>query len=233
MAALMTPISSSSFRERFTQTFTPAPFIALARTAKWLRRKGKIDAFEFLTSLVFGQLSARCLTLNGQAQGLSAPVARQSLHERYNAAVVTYFQSAFVRCLNETLVWEPAQPMAAALRQQFAAVYLLGGTAFDVPASLAAAFPAGGGDGSPANAKVLLRHELLSGRLEPRRLLPGKSADQGLAEAAVKPLRKNELQISDQGFFSSGAGRLAAARQLAGWLLLVTNAPPTRCPARG
>ena len=129
-----------------------------------MRRKGKNDAFEFLTSLVFGQLSARCLTLNGQAQGLSAPVARQSLHERYNAAAVTCFQSALVHCLNETLVWEPAQPMAAALRQQFAAVYLLGGTAFDVPASLAAAFPAGGGTRGVFARPVAAFRRLVAGR---------------------------------------------------------------------
>jgi len=157
--------------DRFAKTFTPAPFHALARSAKWLRRQGKIDAFEFLTALVFAQLSALRLTLNAQIQGLSRPVARQSFHERFTAAAVTYFKAAFTHCLQETLGWEPAQPMAAALRQHFAAVYLLDSTSFDVPASLAAAFPACGGDGSPANVKVLLRYELSSGRLEPQRLL--------------------------------------------------------------
>ena len=207
----MTPLSANAFLDRFAKTFTPAPFHALARSAKWLRRKGKIDAFEFLTALVFAQLSALRLTLNAQIQGLSRPVARQSFHQRFTAAAVTYFKAAFTHCLQETLGWEPAQPMAAALRQHFAAVYLLDSTSFDVPASLAAAFPACGGDGSPANVKVLLRYELSSGRLEPQRLLAGKSADQGLAQEVVQPLRKNELQISDKGFFSSAAWRLAAA----------------------
>jgi len=30
--------------------FVPAPFIQLAREARWLCRQGKIDAFEFLIS---------------------------------------------------------------------------------------------------------------------------------------------------------------------------------------
>ena len=208
----MPTLSATAFLDRFATTFTPAPFLALARTARWLRRQGKIDAFEFLTSLVFGQMSALRLTLNAQVQGLSAPVARQSLHERFTAAAGTYFQAAFDHCLRVTLDWAPAQPMAAALRQHFAAVYLLDSTSFDVPATLAMAFPACGGAGSAANVKVLLRYELISGRLEPRRLLPGKCADQGLAQEVVQPLRKNELQISDKGFYSSAAWRLAAAR---------------------
>ena len=47
-------MSSLSFIDQFVRCFVPAPFIQLARTAQWLRRQGKIDAFEFLTSLVFG-----------------------------------------------------------------------------------------------------------------------------------------------------------------------------------
>jgi hypothetical protein len=74
-------------------------------------------------------MSARHLTFNTQVQGLSKPVARQSLQERC-PATVTYFQSALVHCLNKTLGWEPAHPLAAALRQQFTAVYLLDSTAF-------------------------------------------------------------------------------------------------------
>ena len=172
--------------------------------------------------------------------------------------------------------------MAAALRQQFAAVYLLDGTAFDVPASLAAAFPAGGGDGSPANVKVLLRYELLSGRLAaaraafllgpwPRSVGSGRAGADGVetAMARAKTLENSPLATVEWSAMKLGPGQIrcgpvrvaafrrsaesaarqragrheaarkqgrtptAAARQLAGWLLLVTNAPPARCPARG
>jgi len=88
-------MSSLSFINQFVRCFVPAPFIQLARTAQWLRRQGKIDAFEFLTSLVFGQLSALRLTLNAQAQGLAQPVTRQAIDQRYTPAAVVYLQSAF------------------------------------------------------------------------------------------------------------------------------------------
>lgn len=134
-----------SFLDRFAQWFVPAPFRQLARDARWLRRQGKIDAFEFLTSLVFGQLAALRLTLNAQGQALSEPVFRQAIDQRYTPAAVTYFQAAFAHCLRETLGWVPDQPMAQALRQHFAAVYLVDSTAFDAPASLQELFPGCGG----------------------------------------------------------------------------------------
>ena len=220
-------MSSLSFLDQFARWFVPAPFLQLARAAHWLRRQGQIDAFEFLTSLVFGQLSALRLTLNAQAQGLAVPVTRQAVAQRYTPAAVAYLQSAFAHCLNQTWVGGPAQPMAHELRAHFAAVYLLDSTAFDVPASLQQLFPACGGDGSPAHVKVLLRYEWMTGRLEPLQLLPGQRSDQGLARQVVVPLRENQLQLQDKGFFS------AAALQLAGWLILVTNAPAAKLPSRG
>lgn len=205
-------MSSASFLDQFTQWFVPAPFLQLARDARWLRRQGKIDAFEFLTSLVFGQLSALRLTLNAQGQGLSEPVSRQAIDQRYTAAAVTYLQSAFAYGLRHTLGWVPDQPMAHALRQHFTAVYLVDSTAFDCPPSLQELFPGCGGDASAANIKVLLRYELITGTLEPMHLLPGKRSDQGLASLVAAPLRANQLQLQDKGFFSAAAWQQAAAQ---------------------
>ena len=206
-------MSSLSFIDQFVRCFVPAPFIQMARTAQWLCRQGKIDAFEFLTSLVFGQLSALRLTLNAQAQGLAQPVTRQAIDQRYTPAAVVYLQSAFAHCLNQTLLEPPSHPMAQELRRHFAAVYLVDSTAFDCPASLQKLFPACGGDGSPANVKVLLRYEWITGQLEPLQLLPGKRSDQGLAQQVVLPLRENQLQLQDKGFFSAAAWQKASAHK--------------------
>lgn len=206
-------MSATFFLDRFTQWLVPAPFLQLARDARWLRRRGKIDAFEFLTALVFGQLSALRLTLNAQGQGLSEPVSRQAIDQRYTAAAVTYLRSAFAYGLQHTLGGPPDQPMAHALRQHFTAVYLVDSTAFDAPASLQELFPGCGGDASAANIKVLLRYELITGTLEPLQLLPGKRSDRGLACLVAAPLRANQLQLQDKGFFSAAAWQLAAAQQ--------------------
>ncbi len=159
-------------------------------------------------------MSALRLTLSAQAQSLAQPVSPQAVDQRYNPAAVRYFAAAFGQVLQQALAapvpegWAPAEQ----LRGHFAAVYLSDSTAFDVPASLQALYPSCGGDGSAANVKVLLRYEALQGRLEPLQLLPGKRSDQGLASQLVERLRKDELQINDNGFYSAQAWRTAQER---------------------
>jgi hypothetical protein len=201
-----------SFLEKFVRTFAPAPFCRLADQTGWRKRAGKIDPFEFLVSLIFGQLSAARQTLSSQAQTLTEPVTRQAVAQRFNARTVAYVQAAFAHLLAHTLEWSAAPPQAAALQANFDALYLLDSTGFDCPETLQALFPACGGAGSAANVKVLLRYELIAGRLEPLQLLAGKRSDQGQSLAAAALLKANQLQLQDKGFYDAKAWQ-AAARQ--------------------
>lgn len=202
----------TTFAERFLRLFVPASFEQLARESGWLKRRRKIDPGEFLTALIFGQLSASRPTLSSQVQGLAVAVTRQAVAQRFNPAAVVFLQRAFAQILARTLAWAPAQPQAAALRAQFSALYLLDSTSFDCPASLRDHFPGCGGAGSAANVKVLLRYEVINGQLEPLCVLPGKRSDQGQALAMAERLHAGELQLQDKGFFDSKAWQAAQAR---------------------
>jgi len=207
-----------SFLERFVATFLPQPFQDLARQTRWSQRKGKIDSFEFLTSLVFGQLSALRQTLASQAQSFEEPVSRQAVHPRYNQRAVAYFQAAFDHCLAQTLDWRPDRPQALELQKYFSAVHLLDSTGFDCSEALQEIFPSCGGAASAANIKVLLSYELIAGRLEPLKVLEGKRSDQGQALCLAQRLKTGELQINDKGFFDAKAWQAAA--QAGAYLLM-------------
>lgn len=207
-----------SFLERFVRTFVPEPFRQLARQTRWSQRQGKIDPFEFLTSLIFGQMAASRPTLTSQAQSLAEPVTRQAIDQRFNPQAVEYVRASFAQVMAETLDWSPAHPQAQHLRAHFSALYLIDSTSFDCPDSLKTLFPACGGDGSAANVKVLLRYELIAGRLEPLHVLEGKRSDQGLALKAVERLRENQLELQDKGFYDAKAWQ--AAQQRGAFLLM-------------
>jgi hypothetical protein len=162
-----------------------------------------------VAGLVFGQMSALRLSLSAQGQNLSEPVSPQAMDQRYTDQAVAFFAAAYAHCLRECLAQPPPAPLAEGLRQQFAAIVLFDSTAMDVPPSLAELFPACGGDGSPANLKVLLRFEWLGSQFEPLALLPGKQSDQGQAGTVAAALRPGELGLYDKGFFS-----LASLRQI-------------------
>lgn len=226
-------MSALSFPEQFMRTLAPESICRLADQTGWRKRRSKIDPFEFFLSAVLGQLSALRQTLASQAQTLTQPVTRQAIDLRYNACTVAFFQAAFAHVMAQTLEWSPAQPQAAALRANFAAVYLLDSTSFDCPETMRDLFPACGGAGSAANVKVLLRYELIAGRLEPLEVLAGKRSDQGQALAAAKRLQPNQLQLQDKGFFDTKAWQ-AAADQGAFLLMPLPHAVTLwQCPAPG
>lgn len=116
-----------TFLERFVSTFIPEPFCQLARQTKWRQRAGKIDPFEFITALIFGQMSASRKTLSSQAQSLAEPVTRQALDQRYNPRAVDYLKGSFAHLMAQTLEWSPAHPQAEGLRANFKALYLVSG----------------------------------------------------------------------------------------------------------
>lgn len=201
-----------SFLERFVSTFTAEPFRQLARLTGWCKRQGKIDPFEFFISLTFGEMSTARQTLSSQSQSLPEPVSRQGIDQRFTPEAVDYFKAAFAHVLAQTLEWSPAHPQAESLRAHFTALYLLDSTSFDCPASLKDIFPSCGGDASPANVKVLLRYDLITGTLEPLHVLAGKRSDQGQALQAAELLSAGQLQLQDKGFFDSKAWLAAQAR---------------------
>lgn len=223
--------------DSFTQIFTPKPFLALARQTRWLRRQGKIDAFDFLISHL-GQASALRMTLDAQANALTEPVSRQAIHGRYTPEAVDFFKASYQHVLAQALAIPPQSPMAAALRQHFSAVYLLDSTSFDVTPALRHLFPGCGGNASEANVKLLLRYEFIGGQLEPGELLPGKKNDQSLAVQTARRLKKGQLQLQDKGFFDCRSWKEVQAagaflvmpwtRSVTAWLPQDDNAPPRR-----
>jgi hypothetical protein len=198
------------FIDSFCALFKPEPFRALARATRWLKRQGKIDAFDFLLSHM-GQSSALHQTLDAVANGLEAPVSRQGVDQRYTQEAVDYFKAAYQYVLAQALGTPPQFPMAADLRRHFKAVYLLDSTSFGVTPALRDIFPGSGGNASEANVKILLRYEFITGAFEPCQVLPGKQNDQSLAAAAARRLTQGQLLIQDKGFFDSQAWAEAQA----------------------
>ena len=201
-----------SFLERFVRTFIAEPFRQLAVQTGWQKRRDKIDPFEFFTSLTFGQMSAGRQTLTAQAQGLAEVVTRQAVDQRFTPAAGAYFQASFAHVLAQTLNGSPNHPQAEALRAHFQKLYWLDTPSFDCPETLRELFPSCGGAGSAANVKVLLRYDLIAGRLEPLQVLAGKRSEQGQALQAAQRLGPGEIPLQDKGFYDAKAWPAAHAR---------------------
>jgi hypothetical protein len=207
----------SAFIKRFTQLFRPDHCQQLAKEHGWQKRRGKIPAFEFLYSSVFGQSSALALTLNAQATSLSQTVSRQAVDQRYTAAAVAFFKAAFEQGLQQTLAYRLDSPMSLLLQKGFAAIRLFDSTSCGCAPALSTLFPACGGGGE-AGLKILLSCEYGCSQLQPLAVLPGKRSDQGLAGLVAQHVGANELGIFDKGFYK--AESLRGLHQRGGYFLL-------------
>jgi len=189
----------------FHQYLNPDLLLQIARDSGWCRRLGKIHPFEFLYSLVFGQLSAVHCTLNAQAQSLTDPVFRQAIDQRYTPAALVFFQNAFTHTLKLTLEDQSTTPLAQLLQRHFAAVRIFDSTLLECDPGLATLFPACGGRASSAGLKVLLSFEYTRSLFAPLSVLPSKRSDQGLAQLVTQPVGANELGLYDKGFYKGPA----------------------------
>jgi IS4 transposase len=197
----------SQFFEKFSSWFEPAAISAVARRVGWLIRQGKIDAFEFVVGLVFGQMSSLQLSLRAQASAYTEPVKREAVHQRYTARAVELLSDVFHQCLNQSLSQSPEASWHQVLATHFAAVQIVDSSSFDCPESLAEIYPGCGGEASAANCKVLLRYEYLHSQFEPVALVGGKRSDPGLADQLPKLVKTDELLLTDKGFFKGAALR--------------------------
>jgi hypothetical protein len=193
-------MNSSDFTHRFTQWFQPDAIVQLARQTRWLLRQGKIDAFEFFTGLIFGQMSALGLTLRAQSGCYTEPVTRQAVDQRYDQSAVDFFHVGFDRCLQQALADRPGPSLTQELAKHFKAVRLVDSTSFDCPETLDKIYPGCGGKASSANCKILLEYEYVHGQFHPLALLPGNRSDQGLASQLPPLVKPGELLITDKGF---------------------------------
>ena len=142
-------MTNCHFLLQFARWLTPSDAVAMARRSLWQIRQGKIEPFEFLVGLVFGQLSSLGLTLTAHAGCFTEPVTRQAVDQRYNEHTVDFFRAAFRHCLGQNLD-QPAQPgLTQDLARRFAAIHLVDSSSFDCPECLAEIFPGCGGDGAP------------------------------------------------------------------------------------
>ena len=195
----------SEFFEAFSSWLEPVAITALAREVKWLVRQGKIDAFEFVVGLVFGQMSSLELSLRAQASSYTQPVKREAVHQRYNAPAVELFRGLFHQCLRQSLSQSPQPSAHRALAAHFSAIAIVDSSSFDCPEALAEIYPGCGGGASSANCKMLLRYEYLRGQFDPVSLVGGKCSDQGLAGQLPGLVRVNELLLIDKGFLKVAA----------------------------
>lgn len=174
-----------------------------ARQSGFVQRESKLSALMFTKMLFFDHLRADHPSLARHSFGLfndhGKKISKQALHKRFNESSVEFVKDIFERYLKHQL---QVGRLPSVLTNQFTAIRIMDSTVFKLPASLVAAFPGFGGDGTKACAKVQFEFDLLSGSIRQLNLEHARVSDKAYSDNHQSPLDKGELVLRDLGYYS-------------------------------
>jgi hypothetical protein len=171
----------------------------LARTSGFVRRQGKLTAYEFVLLMTVGQLSLKHPSLAAMVQAIEAKFSREALHQRFTSQAVLFMQN----CLNQALrqKFTPPKSLNPALLRPFRRVLIFDSSSWDVDPKLTAVLPGSGGGASGANCKLQVGYEFKRGQLGFFHVCPGIKPDQAYSPTLPDLVAKGDLVLTDQGYF--------------------------------
>jgi hypothetical protein len=139
---------------------------AVARSAGFLRRRGKLTPARFVQAVVLGWWQHPDATpeqLSQMAAALGCPVRPQGVDQRFGQAAAALLRERLETAVAQAIT---AEPVASDVLRRFPAVYVLDSTTVALPDALATVWAGCGGrvpQGSQAALKLTLRQELVRG----------------------------------------------------------------------
>jgi hypothetical protein len=187
---------------------------AAAEASGLVQRRSKLTGALFVQTLVYGWLAtplAGVQQLSRMAGALGVSISPQGLDQRFTAEAAVCLQQVLAVAVQRLVT---ADPVAIALLDRFAGVYVQDSTTVALPAELAADWPGCGNATTPAETsaglKLQVRLELRRGELAGPVPHPARVHDRA-APALDPAVPSGALFLADLGYFSLGHLRALAA----------------------
>ena len=171
----------------------------LARRCGFVKRTGKLSAYEFLLLMTVGQMSMVHPSLAGMVEAIRSKISREALHLRFTSKAVKFL----LACL-ETVINHSARPDAItpSALNTFKRVHIFDSSSWDVNPNLKHVLPGYGGGASDANCKLQAGYEYKSGRLGFFAVSEGIKPDQSYSRCLSDFIEKGDLMLADLGYFN-------------------------------
>ena len=171
----------------------------LARKSGFIRRQGKLSAYEFAVLMTVGQSSLKHPSLAAMAQAIEAKLSREGLHQRFTPQAAQFMQD----CLNEALCQKfvASKGLDTTLLRPFRRVFIFDSSSWDVDPKLKVVLPGSGGGASDANCKLQAGYEYKQGELGFFHISPGTKPDQAYSPILPGLVETGDLVLTDLGYF--------------------------------
>ena len=155
------------FAAELKSCFSKEELESIARETGFVKRKGKIEAWEFVCLCCFmdaevanNTLVTLCTKLNAK---IGIVISNQALDQRLNERCVEFLKKIFENLLGQTITNNTRIP--SVWDEHFKRIRILDSTAFQVPESYKDIYPGSGGCSQASSVKIQLEYELKSGNL--------------------------------------------------------------------
>jgi len=192
------------FANELKRFFTKNEIEQIARKVGFVRRKGKISAWEFVALCAFMNVDVAKTPLVELASALSTGdgpiVSSQAIDKRFNKKCVEFLKEIVSRLLINKILSDTS--VLTEIDNYFNRIIILDATSFQIPETYKNAYPGSGGNAQPAGMKIQLELELKSGNCIFLEVGAGSSDDSTFAKKSNKTISKGDLALRDLGYFS-------------------------------
>ena len=172
----------------------------LSREAGFVKRESKLGGAIFFELVVFNSENLKNQSLNDISiileEEYNLPIAKQSLHERFNESAVKFLQTALEQLLQKQLVVEPYLLELDGINR----ILIKDSVCFQIDESLKEYYPGSGGDGSKAAVRIQFEYDLLSGKINDISLNAFNEQDASNFSSTIGLVGQGDLIIRDLAY---------------------------------
>lgn len=192
------------FAKELKRCFSEEELESLARETGFVKRKGKVKAYEFVCLCCFMDVEVANHTLVTLCTKLSAKtdviISSQALDQRLNERCVEFLKKLFNKLVHQTITNKSL--IKSVWDDHFKRIRILDATSFQVPESYKDIYPGSGGCSQPSGVKIQLEYELKSGNLMNIDVGAGSSNDNTFGSKIRDTIKPGDLILRDLGYFS-------------------------------
>lgn len=170
-----------------------------ARQTSFIRRKRKINAFDFLVLITFGQLGLVHPSLAGMVTSITAKMSRIALHYRFTAQAVAFLHKCLLFVLQQKT--RQTMPIHSHRLKPFKRIMIFDSSSWAIDPHFSSILPGAGGFTSSATCKVQAAYEYKQGLLCFSEVMPGTKQDNVFTDKLPELLQQGDLALTDLGYF--------------------------------
>jgi hypothetical protein len=194
------------FANELKRFFTRDEIEQIARKTGFVKRKGKINVWQFIALCSFMDIDVAKTPLVELASAISTDdgptVSSQAINKRFNKRCVAFLKAIFNKFLTNKILSDTS--VLSEIDNYFNRIIIMDATSFQIPEMHKDTYPGSGGNAQPAGMKVQLELELKSGNYIDLEVGTGSSDDSTFAKKSNATIGKGDLVIKDLGYFSIG-----------------------------